>query len=260
MKLKDQVAIVTGAGRNIGEEISKLLAANGARVAVVDMDAGRGNKVASEIVKAGGDAAAFVADISSEADVAKLIKDIGSKWGRVDILVNNAAISDNKNILEITKEQWDKVLAVTLTGPFLMSQHAARAMVAGGRGGKIVNVGSTSGFFGRSRAVAYAAAKGGVANLTRAMAVQLAPHNIRVNGVVPNKIGSPVGKDEFDPTRPVVNLRGRNGVPMDMARAVLFLVSDDSDFIVGDMLFVDGGVSAILVGDAAASRETRPGA
>src|SRR5690348_5315945 len=242
MKLKDQVAIVTGAGRNIGEEISKILDENGAKVAVVDMDPGRGGKVAGEITKAGGEAAGFVADISSEADVAKLVKDVTDKWGRVDILVNNAAISDNKDILEITKEQWDKVLAVTLTGPFLMSQHAARAMVAGKRGGKIVNVGSTSGFFGRSRA----------------MAVQLAPHNIRVNGVVPNKIGSPVGKDEFDPTRPVVNLRGRNGVPMDMARAVLFLVSDDSDFIVGDMLFVDGGVSAILVGDAAATRETRP--
>jgi len=258
MKLKDQVAIVTGAGRNIGEEIARVLAANGARVAVVDMDPGRGGKVADTIVKGGGEAAAFVADVSSEADVARLVQDVTAKWGRVDILINNAAISDNKDILEITKEQWDKVLAVTLTGPFLMSQHAARAMVAGGRGGKIVNVGSTSGFFGRSRAVAYAAAKGGVANLTRAMAVQLAPHNIRVNGVVPNKIGSPVGKDEFDPTRPVVNLRGRNGVPMDMARAVLFLVSDDSDFIVGDMLFVDGGVSAILVGDAAATRETRP--
>jgi NAD(P)-dependent dehydrogenase (short-subunit alcohol dehydrogenase family) len=258
MKLKDQVAIVTGAGRNIGEEISKLLAQNGAKVAVVDMDTGRGSKVATEIVKAGGEAAAFVADVSSQTDVAELVKDVVAKWGRVDILVNNAAISDNKDILEITKEQWDKVLAVTLTGPFLMGQHAARAMVAGKRGGKIVNVGSTSGFFGRSRAVAYAAAKGGVANLTRAMAVQLASHNIRVNCVVPNKIGSPVGKDEFDPTRPVVNLRGRNGVPMDMARAVLFLVSDDSDFIVGDMLFVDGGVSAILVGDAAATRETRP--
>jgi len=258
MKLKDQVAIVTGAGRNIGEEIARMLAENGAKVAVVDMDAGRGNKVADAIVGHGGEAAAFVADVSSEADVAKLVKDVAARWGRVDILVNNAAISDNKDILEITKEQWDKVIAVTLTGPFLMAQHAARAMVAGKRGGKIVNVGSTSGFFGRSRAVAYAAAKGGVANLTRAMAVQLAPHNIRVNGVVPNKIGSPVGKDEFDPTRPVVNLRGRNGVPMDMARAVLFLVSDDSDFIVGDMLFVDGGVSAILVGDAAATKETRP--
>jgi NAD(P)-dependent dehydrogenase (short-subunit alcohol dehydrogenase family) len=258
MKLEEQVAIVTGAGRNIGEEIAKILAQNGAKVAVVDMDAGRGHKVAGEIAKAGGEAAGFVADISSEPDVASLVKDVVAKWGRVDILVNNAAISDNKDILEITKEQWDKVLAVTLTGPFLMSQHAARAMVAGKRGGKIVNVGSTSGFFGRSRAIAYAAAKGGVANLTRAMAVQLAPHNIRVNGVVPNKIGSPVGKDAFDPTRPVVNLRGRNGVPLDMARAVLFLISDDSDFIVGDMLFVDGGVSAILVGDAAATRETRP--
>jgi NAD(P)-dependent dehydrogenase (short-subunit alcohol dehydrogenase family) len=258
MKLKDQVAIVTGAGRNIGEEIAKVLAENGAKVAVVDMDDGRGSKVAGEIVGHGGEAAAFVADVSSEADVAKLVNDVSDRWGRVDILVNNAAISDNKDILQITKAEWDKVIAVTLTGPFLMAQHAARAMIAGKHGGKIVNVGSTSGFFGRSRAVAYAAAKGGVANLTRAMAVQLAPHNIRVNGVVPNKIGSPVGKDEFDPTRPVVNLRGRNGLPIDMARAVLFLVSDDSDFIVGDMLFVDGGVSAILVGDAAATRETRP--
>jgi NAD(P)-dependent dehydrogenase (short-subunit alcohol dehydrogenase family) len=258
MKLKDQVAIVTGAGRNIGEEISKILAENGAKVAVVDMDQGRGGKVAAEIVKAGGEAAAFMTDISVEAEVARLVQDVMAKWGRVDVLINNAAISDNKGILEISKAEWDKVLAVTLTGPFLMSQHAARAMVAGKRGGKIVNVGSTSGFFGRSRAIAYAAAKGGVANLTRAMAVQLAPHNIRVNGVVPNKIGSPVGKDEFDPTRPVVNLRGRNGVPLDMARAVLFLVSDDSDFIVGDLLFVDGGVSAILVGDAAATREVRP--
>src|ERR1051326_7560082 len=107
MKLQDQVAIVTGAGRNIGEEIAKVLAQNGARVAVVDMDPGRGNKVAGEIVGHGGEAAAFVADISSEADVAKLIKDVTDKWGRVDILINNAAISDNKDILEITKDKWE---------------------------------------------------------------------------------------------------------------------------------------------------------
>jgi NAD(P)-dependent dehydrogenase (short-subunit alcohol dehydrogenase family) len=252
MKLSNQVAIVTGAGRNIGEEIAKTLASEGARVAVVDLDKGRGDKVATAINKAGGDAAAFVADMASEADIAAVVAAIVERWSRVDILVNNAAISDNKNILDITKEQWDTVIAVTLTGPFLMSQHAARQMVAQGSGGKIVNVGSTSGFFGRSRAVAYAAAKGGVANLTRAMAVQLAPHGIRVNGVVPNKIGSPVGKDEFDPTRPVVNLVGRAGAPLDMARAVLFLVSDDSEFIVGNMLFVDGGVSAMMVGEKSA--------
>jgi NAD(P)-dependent dehydrogenase (short-subunit alcohol dehydrogenase family) len=250
MKLKEQVAIVTGAGRNIGEETSKLLATEGAKVAVVDMDKSRGQKVADEIVKAGGEAMDFVADVSVESDVQKLVKDVVARWGRIDILINNAAISDNKHILEISKEQWDKVIAVTLTGPFLMSQYVARQIVAQGTPGRIVNIGSTSGFYGRKRAIAYTAAKGGVANLTRSMAVQLAPHNIRVNGIVPNKIGSPVGKDEFDPTRPVVNLRGRPGMPIDLARAVLFLVSDDSDFIVGDMLFVDGGVTAMMVGES----------
>src|SRR6266853_767333 len=225
MKLSNQVAIVTGAGRNIGEEISKTLAAEGAKVALVDLDKGRGDRVAAEITKAGGEAAAFVADVAAETDIARVVAAVVARWGRIDILINNAAISDNKNILDITKDQWDKVLAVTLTGPFLMSQHAARAMVAGKRGGKIVNVGSTSGFFGRSRAVAYAAAKGGIANLTRAMAVQLAPHNIRVNGVVPNKIGSPVGKDEFDPTRPVVNLRGRHGLALDVLDGVAKFVA-----------------------------------
>ncbi|HKD27973.1 MAG TPA: SDR family oxidoreductase [Xanthobacteraceae bacterium] len=252
MKLANQVAIVTGAGRNIGEAIAKTLAAEGAMVALVDVDKGRGDKVSAEITQAGGEAAAFVADMAAETDIANAVAAVVERWGRIDILINNAAISDNKSILDITKEQWDAVIAVTLTGPFLMSQRAARQMVAQGSSGKIVNVGSTSGFFGRSRAVAYAAAKGGVANLTRAMAVQLAPYRIRVNGVVPNKIGSPVGKNEFDPTRPVVNLIGRPGVPLDMARAVLFLVSDDSEFITGSMLFVDGGVSTMMVGEKSA--------
>ena len=251
MKLKDQVAIITGAGRNIGEDTAKLFAREGANVAVVDMDKGRGDKVAADIVAAGGTAAAFVADVATEADIARLVQDVVAKWGRIDVLVNNAAISDNKHVLDITKAEWDKVIAVTLTGPFLMSQHVARQMVTQGGGGRIVNIGSTSGFFGRSRAIAYTAAKGGVANLTRSLAVQLAPHRIRVNGVVPNKIGSPVGKDAFDPTRPVVNLVGRPGVPMDLARVILFLVSEESEFIVGEMLFVDGGVSAMLIGDKA---------
>jgi NAD(P)-dependent dehydrogenase (short-subunit alcohol dehydrogenase family) len=249
MKLKDQVAIITGAGRNIGEDTAKLFASEGAKVAVVDNHKGRADKVSADIVRANGEAAGFVADVSSEADVDKLVGDVTAKWGRIDILINNAAVSDNKHMLEITKEDWDRVIAVTLTGPFLMSKAVAKQMVAQKSGGKIVNIGSTSGFFGRSRALAYTTAKAGVANLTRSMAVQLAPHNIRVNCVVPNKIGSPVGKDEFDPTRPVVNLRGRVGVPMDLAKAILFLASDDSDFIVGDMLFVDGGLAAMMVGD-----------
>ena len=249
MKLKGQVAIISGAGRNIGEETAKLLASEGAKIAVVDMDRGRGDKVAAEINSAGGEARGFVADVAAESAINTLVNDVVSLWGRVDILVNNAAISDNKHILEISKEEWDKVIAVTLTGPFLMSKYVAAQMVKQGGGGKIVNVGSTSGFYGRKRAIAYASAKGGVVALTRAMAVQLAAHNIRVNAAIPNKIGSPVGKSEFDPSRPVVNLRGRPGVPLDLARAVLFLVSDDSDFIVGDILFVDGGVTSMMVGE-----------
>ncbi len=245
MKLRDQVAIVTGAGRNIGEEIAKLFAAEGAQVAVVDMDAGRGGRVAAEIRQSGGDAQLFLADVSRGSDVAELVRAVVARFGRIDILVNNVAISDNKHILDISEEEWDRVLAVTLKSQFLMGKHVAAQMVAQGTGGRIVNIGSTSGFMGRSRAIAYSAAKGGVANLTRAMAAQLAPHRIRVNAIVPNKIGSPVGKDEFDPTRPVPNMAKRPGEPKEAAKAVLFLVSDDSSFVYGANLFVDGGVSAM---------------
>jgi NAD(P)-dependent dehydrogenase (short-subunit alcohol dehydrogenase family) len=249
MKLKGKVAIVTGAGRNIGEETAKLFAREGARVAVVDLDNGRAETVAAGIGAAGGEARPFIADVSQEPQVEALIKDVMAAFNRIDILINNVAISDNKRILDITKAEWDRVIAVTLTGPFLMSKHVAAAMVAQGAGGTIVNIGSTSGYFGRPRAIAYTAAKGGVRNLTRSMAIQLAPHDIRVMSLVPNKIGSPVGKDTFNPDRPVVNLRkNRPGVPADVARALLFLVSEDADFITGSELFVDGGVTAIMPG------------
>jgi NAD(P)-dependent dehydrogenase (short-subunit alcohol dehydrogenase family) len=249
MKLAGKVAIVTGAGRNIGEETAKLFAREGAKVAVVDLDRGRGEKVAADIISSGGVARAFVADVSQEQQVEALIRNVTAAFSRIDILINNVAISDNKNMLDITKAEWDRVIGVTLTGPFLMSQHVARAMVAQKTGGAIVNVGSTSGYFGRPRAIAYTAAKGGVRNLTRSMAIQLAPHDIRVMSLVPNKIGSPVGKDTFNPDRPVRNLRrNRPGVPEDVARALLFLVSEDADFITGSELFVDGGVTAIMPG------------
>ena len=245
MKLKDQVAIVTGAGRNIGEDVSKLFAAEGAKIAVVDLDRPRGQRTVDAIKAAGGDAELFVADVSKGADVEALVNAVVARFGRIDILVNNVAISDNKHIFDITEEEWDRVMAVTLKSQFLMGKHVARQMADQGTGGRIVNIGSTSGFTGRSRAVAYSAAKGGVANLTRAMAAQLAPHKIRVNSIVPNKIGSPVGRDEFDPSRPVPNMAKRPGQPEEAAKAVLFLVSEDSSFVYGANLFVDGGVSAM---------------
>jgi NAD(P)-dependent dehydrogenase (short-subunit alcohol dehydrogenase family) len=248
MKLRDQVAIVTGAGRNIGEATAKLLAAEGAMLAVVDLDQGRGERVAAEIKRTGAAAKYFSADVSDEADVEALVRAVVGEWGAIHILVNNVAVTDNKTILDISKSEWDRIIATTLTSQFLVGRQVARQMVAQGSGGRIINIGSTSGYYGRKRAIAYAAAKGGVANLTRSMAVQLAPHNIRVTSVVPNKIGSPVGKDEFDHSRPITNLRGRPGMPADLARAVLFLASDESDFVVGTELFVDGGVTAILPG------------
>jgi NAD(P)-dependent dehydrogenase (short-subunit alcohol dehydrogenase family) len=250
MKLANKVAIVTGAGRNIGEDTSKLFASEGATIAVVDLDRARGQKVAADIVAAGGKAKSFICDVGKEEDIVNCVKDVMAAFGQIDILINNAAISDNKNMFDLSTEEWNRVLAITLTSPFLFGKYVAKEMIARGNGGSIVNVSSTSGYYGRDRAIAYTAAKGGVVNLTKSMAVQLAPHNIRVNAVVPNKIGSPVGKDEFDPTRPVRNLVGRAGVPMDLARAALFLVSDDSDFIIATALFVDGGCTALMPGNA----------
>ena len=146
MKLKDQVAIVTGAGRNIGEEIAKLFAAEGAKVAIVDIDQSRGERVAGAIKASGGEAALFQADVSKGGAVEKLVKDMVARFGRIDILVNNVAISDNKHIFDITEEEWDRVMAVTLKSQFLMGKHVGQQMAAQGAGGRIVNIGSTSGF------------------------------------------------------------------------------------------------------------------
>ena len=248
MKLANRIAIVTGAGRNIGEAVAKLLATEGASIAVVDMDKTRGDKVVADIVAAGGKAKTYVCDVAEESQIIATVKAVVKDFGRIDILVNNAAISDNKHILDITKEQWDRTLAITLTAPMLFGKYVAKEMIAAGHGGAMVNTSSTSGFFGRPRSIAYTAAKAGIVNLTRSMAIQLSEHKIRVNCVVPNKIGSPVGKDEFNPTRNVLNLVGRHGLPEDLAKAILFFVSDDSDFIDGTYLMVDGGCSALMPG------------
>ena len=247
MRLKDKVAIVTGAGRNIGEETAKLFASEGAKIVVVELDEGRGHTVTEELNASNAGTAVFVkADVSDEDSVKNLVSESVKAFGRIDILVNNVAISDNLTIRECTKADFDKTIAVTLTSQFLMCKWIGEQMIEQGDGGAIVNIGSTSGFRGRDSAIAYAAAKGGVANLMRAIAIQLAPFKIRVNSVVPNKIGSPVGQQDFDPTRPVPNLVGRAGLPQELAKGVLFLASDDASFVFGENLFVDGGYSAMM--------------
>jgi len=245
MKLKGQVAIITGAGRNIGKAMAKLFSSEGAKIAVAEMHEGRGQSVVDEINTSGQEAMLVLGDVSNSRDVQEMVKKVVARFGGIDILVNNAALTDHANIFESTEEEFDKVIAVSLKGPYLVTKYVAEQMRKQGRGGKILNFGSTSGMIGRFDGIAYAAAKAGVINMTRAMAVQLAEYKIRVNCVVPNRSGSPVGyDDDVAGNRTFQNLAGRLGTADDQAKAALFLVSDDSDFIYGHPLVVDGGVMA----------------
>jgi NAD(P)-dependent dehydrogenase (short-subunit alcohol dehydrogenase family) len=245
MKLQGQIAIITGAGRNIGKAMAELFAAEGAKIAVVETHEGRGQAVVDEINKAGHEAILVLCDVSKSKDVQQMVNKVVDRFGGVDILVNNAALTDHANIFDSTEEEFDRVIAVSLKGPYLVTKYVAAQMAKQGRGGKIVNFGSTSGMIGRADGIAYAAAKAGVINMTRAMAVQLAAHKIRVNCVVPNRSGSPVGfDDDVTGNRTFENLAGRLGTADDQAKAALFLVSNDSDFIYGHPLVVDGGVMA----------------
>lgn len=245
MKLGGQVALITGAGRNIGKAIAKLFAAEGAKIAVAEMHEGRGRAVVDEINNSGHEAVLVLGDVSKSGDVQAMVKQVVGKFGAIDILVNNAALTDHANIFDSTEEEFDKVIAVSLKGPYLVTKYVAEQMRKQGRAGRIVNFGSTSGMVGRFDGIAYAAAKAGVINMTRAMAVQLAEYKIRVNCVVPNRSGSPVGyDDDVAGNRTVQNLAGRLGTADDQAKATLFLVSEDSDFIYGHPLVVDGGVMA----------------
>lgn len=246
MKLKDQVAVITGAGRNIGKAMAKLFAIEGAKIVVAEMHEGRGQAVVDEIKQSGGQAMLVLGDVSKSSDVQAMVKKIVAQMGGIDILVNNAALTDHANIFDSTEEEFDKVIAVSLKGPYLMTKYIAEQMKNQGRGGKVLNFGSTSGLVGRHDGIAYAAAKAGVINMTRALAVQLAPYKIRVNCVVPNRSGSPVGyDDDVAGSRVFDNLAGRLGTADDQAKAALFLVSDDSSFIIGHPLLVDGGVMAM---------------
>jgi len=246
MRLRDQVAIVTGAGRNIGEDISKLFAREGAKVAVVDLDEARGARVAREINgEKPGSALAVVCDVASAASVDNMTQTVVRQFGGIDVLINNAAWTDHKTIFDITEEEWDRTMNVCLRSVWYCTRAAARVMIDQKRRGRIINIASTSGHWGRKEATAYTTAKAGVLNLTRSIAVQLAPHGIRVNSISPNRIRSPVGQEEVPADRLVKNLAGRRGVPMDIAKAAVFLACEESDFIYAVDLPVDGGALAI---------------
>jgi NAD(P)-dependent dehydrogenase (short-subunit alcohol dehydrogenase family) len=239
MKLQGMVAIITGTGPNIGQAIAKTLSREGCRVACNDVDLLRAQKVAQEINTLGGTAIAVQADITVASQVKAMVGRVVAEFGGIDILVNNAAISIPKGLLNISEEEWRRSVDITLTGTFLCSKYVAQVMVDRKRRGRIVNIVSTSGHRGRKNVIAYCATKGGVLNLTRAMAIDLAPYGIRVNSVSPTRTGIALatGQPHSGQGIPL----GRSGRPEDQAEAVLFLVSDEADFITGADLLVDGG-------------------
>jgi NAD(P)-dependent dehydrogenase (short-subunit alcohol dehydrogenase family) len=242
MRLQDRVAIVTGAGRNIGEGIARALADEGARVAVVDIDGERAQRVADSIAQAHPNATfAIQTDVTSDAQVCALVDQVVQRWGSIQLLVNNVGVVDRKNILETEEAEWDRIIGISLKSVFLCSKRVAQQMVNQGQGGCIVNIGSTSGHRPRVDATAYPAAKAGGLHLTRSLAAQLAPHGIRVNSVTPNRVATEVGAGEVPRNWTVQNLIGRQVSPQDVARAVVFLASDDANGIAGIDLLVDGG-------------------
>jgi NAD(P)-dependent dehydrogenase (short-subunit alcohol dehydrogenase family) len=242
MRLEGRVAVVTGAGRNIGEGIARAFADEGARVAVVDVDAGRSARVAEAIGAAHpGAALPIQTDVTSSADVARMIEEVVAQWGAVHVLVNNVGVVDRKNILETDEAEWDRVIGITLKSVFLCSKHVGQQMVDAGQGGRIINIASTSGHRARLDATAYPAAKGGVLHLTRCLAAQLAPYGIRVNSITPNRVLTAVEAHEVPRAWQVSNLVGRQITPADVAGAAVFLASDDGDAITGIDLLVDGG-------------------
>jgi len=246
MLLDGKVALVTGSGPNIGGEIARTLAANGAKVMCLDVRQEQAEATARSVRDAGGEATAVRADITRPEDVEQAVKAAVATYGGLHILVNNAGISPLGDLFDQKLEDWRATLEVCLTGTLLCSRYAARQMIEQGQGGAIVNIASTSGHRGRMGAIAYATAKGGILQLTRAIAMELAPHYIRVNSVTPTTSGMALstGQVRTDPPKQVP--LGRWGRTQDQAQAVLFLVSPNADFITGSDLPVDGGVLAIF--------------
>jgi NAD(P)-dependent dehydrogenase (short-subunit alcohol dehydrogenase family) len=241
-----RTAIVTGAGRGMGRAIAVALGKHGANVVVAEVDRAAADDAASEVEKTGGHAASVVVDVSRVDDVRALFKSAVDRFATVDILINNAGIGIAKPLLDYTEDDWDRQLGVNLKGMFFATQEAARLMIPKRRG-KIVNFASTAAFVSSSTPeTAYDISKGGVRQLTISVAAELAPHHINVNGVAPGTIMTDLTMRVLDTEEKMARASakipvGRLGKAEDMVGPVLFLCSDEADYITGHTLVVDGG-------------------
>jgi NAD(P)-dependent dehydrogenase (short-subunit alcohol dehydrogenase family) len=252
MRLENKVALITGGTSGIGEAVSELFAREGAKVAITGRNESRGHAIITRILKAGGEAIFIRTDVRKAAECQRSVDETLQSFGRLDILFNNAGVFFPQTALECSEEEWDLQIDINLKGTFLMSKSALVPMLAQGRG-VIINNSSGWGIVGGDRAVAYCASKGGVVLLTKAMAIDHGRQGIRVNCICPGDIDTPMLPEDARmrgldwktylagcENRPM----GRIGTVDEIAKAVLFLASDDSSFMTGAALVVDGGGSA----------------
>ncbi len=242
--LKGRVALVTGGNGGIGRAMALAYHEAGAQVVVTGRKPDKNESVAQEL---GGPESVIALDVLDEPAVERAVAGIVERYGRLDILVNNAGQSRSGSVPELSKSDWEDILSVNLTGPFLVAKHAAKAMIAGGTGGKIINISSMYAVFGPPNVASYASSKTGLLGLTRALAVELCKHNIQVNAILPGwYLTAMTGHLKDTPLADYIRRKtpaGRWGNPEDLAGAALLLASAASDFITGAAIPVDGGYS-----------------
>lgn len=249
MRFKDQGVIVTGAGSGIGRETAFEFANEGAVVAVADLDQSMAERTVEEIGKRGGRAHAFALDVVDPEAVTKVVDQAARRLGRLDVLVNSAGIREIQSVLELPLAEWSKVMNVNVTGVFLCSQAFARHVVKTGGTAAIVNLASTLGVVAAPNRAAYTASKHAVVGLTKEMGLELAEKSIRVNAVGPGVTRTSLTERYFQDSEMADKVRSvhamnRWGEAREIARAILFLASDDASFITGTTLLVDGGWTA----------------
>ncbi|MBS3795100.1 MAG: SDR family oxidoreductase [Candidatus Thorarchaeota archaeon] len=245
MNLNDKVVIVTGAAQGIGRGIALEMADHGAKVAVSDID-DKVKNVADEITEGGHESISLLTDVSNMEQVEKMIQSVLDKWGKIDVLVNNAGIYPYKTLLAMEEDDWDKVIDVNLKGVFNCTKAALSALKK--NGGSIVNIASIAGaVIGYRDLTHYSASKAGVVGFTRAAALELAPNEIRVNAIAPGAIETPTVNRTLTKELRAKTISsipwGRMGTPEDIAKTVAFLASDASEYITGQVLVVDGGLT-----------------